>query len=194
MRFQNAFLLALPALSSAYPGMMGASKEEMKAMLMEKRAEANIEERDPQILAPILGSILDTVRGLLGSVAAIVDVSQKRPEPGFEFRAPGPNDYRGPCPGLNLLANHGYLPRNGKVTLGQVIEATGRGFNMGADLATVLGVFAVLTDGDIATESFVLSAGPGNIGGLNRHSTVETDVSVHREGEKNTIPTQLTPC
>lgn len=31
--------------------------------------------------------------------------------------APGPNDIRGPCPGLNALANHGYFPRNGVVPL-----------------------------------------------------------------------------
>jgi hypothetical protein len=27
-------------------------------------------------------------------------------------------DVRGPCPGLNTLANHGYLPRNGIATVG----------------------------------------------------------------------------
>ena len=26
------------------------------------------------------------------------------------WKAPGPNDLRGPCPGLNALANHGYFP------------------------------------------------------------------------------------
>lgn len=26
-------------------------------------------------------------------------------------------DVRGPCPGLNTLANHGYLPRNGVATV-----------------------------------------------------------------------------
>jgi hypothetical protein len=26
-------------------------------------------------------------------------------------------DQRGPCPGLNVLANHGYIPRNGVVTV-----------------------------------------------------------------------------
>jgi len=61
------------------------------------------------------------------------------------------------------------------------LDVTARGFNMGADLATVLAVFAVLTDGDIATDSWCLGAGPGNIGGLNRHSTVEADVSPYRE-------------
>lgn len=183
MRFQTALLLALSALSSAYPGLMGASKEEVEAMVIEKRLEE--EKRDPQILAPIVGPILDTIKGLLGSVASAVDLSNKRPEPGFDFRAPGPNDSRGPCPGLNLLANHGYLPRNGKVTFGQILTATARGFNMGTDLATVLATFAVLTDGDITTESFYLGSPPGKVGGLNRHSTVETDVSVHREGKLN---------
>lgn len=48
---------------------------------------------------------------------------------------------------------------------------------MGADLATVLVVFAVLTDGDIATESWYLGSGPNGVGGLNRHSTVEADIS-----------------
>lgn len=26
------------------------------------------------------------------------------------WKAPGPGDLRGPCPGLNALANHGYFP------------------------------------------------------------------------------------
>ena len=30
---------------------------------------------------------------------------------------PGEGDLRGPCPGLNALANHGYFPRNGVVPL-----------------------------------------------------------------------------
>ena len=29
-----------------------------------------------------------------------------------KFIAPGPNDIRGPCAGLNAAANHGYIPRN----------------------------------------------------------------------------------
>lgn len=52
---------------------------------------------------------------------------------------------------------------------------------MGTDLSTVLAVFAVLADGDIETESWYLGAGPSNVGGLNRHSTVESDISPNRE-------------
>jgi len=53
---------------------------------------------------------------------------------------------------------------------------------MAADLATVLAVFAILADGDIATESWYLGTNPNTkVGGLNRHSTVEADVSPNRE-------------
>lgn len=121
-----------------------------------------------------------------GSVAqGVLNPSDKRPESGYTFQAPGPNDSRGPCPGLNLLANYGYLPRDGYVNFGQVLEATARGFNMGTDLATVLATFAVLADGDLVTESWYLGAGPNNVGGLNRHSTVEADVSPNREDYYN---------
>lgn len=34
-----------------------------------------------------------------------------------EFQSPGPNDKRGPCPGLNAAANHGFLPRSGITTI-----------------------------------------------------------------------------
>lgn len=57
-----------------------------------------------------------------------------------------------------------------------------RGFNMGADLAALLAVFAVLSDGDIASESWYLGTNSNNnVGGLNRHSTVEADISPNRE-------------
>ncbi|QPG97988.1 hypothetical protein C2857_007126 [Epichloe festucae Fl1] len=32
----------------------------------------------------------------------------------FNYQAPGPNDSRSPCPGLNTLANHGFIPHNGR--------------------------------------------------------------------------------
>jgi len=174
MRFQGAVLASLAASAVAFPSL--AVKEGLEKL--EKRNPAP----EPQLLTGVLGSLINSISGLLGSVAqGALNPDDKRPEPGYEFRAPGPGDSRGPCPGLNLLANHGYLPRNGYVNFGQVIEAAARGFNMGPDVATVLLVFAILTDGDIATESFYLGAGPGGVGGLNRHSTVEADISPNRE-------------
>lgn len=129
---------------------------------------------------------------MLGSVASSVDASDLRPQPGYTFEAPGPGDSRGPCPGLNLLANYGYLPRDGHVTFSEVVNATAVGFNMGADLATVLCVFATLADGDLATESWYLGSNNG-LGGLNRHSTVEADVSPNREDYYNGCGGQTDP-
>jgi len=151
--------LGLPALAAAFPGMAGVhSREEALSMLREEHTKREAEaEAEPQLLSGVLStvsSLVSDVSGLLGSVASSIDPDNYRPESGYTFQAPGPSDSRGPCPGLNLLANHGYLPRNGYVTYSQVLDATARGFNMGADLATVLAVFAILTDGDIATESW----------------------------------------
>lgn len=175
----SLFFLSLPAMGLAFPGFMGVeNKAEILDMLNEKRSE----ETENKKRAGILSTLVNDVSGLLGSVASSVDPANLRPEPGYTFQAPGPGDSRGPCPGLNLLANYGYLPRNGYVNYGQVVDATARGFNMGADLATVLAVFAILADGDIATESWYLGTDPNSdVGGLNRHSTVEADISPNRE-------------
>ena len=35
-------------------------------------------------------------------------------DPAHQYIAPGATDQRGVCPGLNTLANHGYISRNGK--------------------------------------------------------------------------------
>lgn len=62
------------------------------------------------ILGDTIGGLTSTLQGLLGSVAeGVLNPDDKRPEPGFEFKEPGPGDSRGPCPGLNLLANYGEL-------------------------------------------------------------------------------------
>jgi hypothetical protein len=43
------------------------------------------------------------------------------------WKAPGKDDQRGPCPGLNALANHGYLPHNGIATVDQFIDSVMKG-------------------------------------------------------------------
>jgi hypothetical protein len=164
----------------------GQSRKELEDFLRTEIKREEAEKREAQLLNPLgnlLSALGDSVSGLLNSVGqAIVVKSNLRPEPGYKFEAPGPGDSRGPCPGLNLLANYGYLPRNGYVNMGQVIDATARGFNMGTDLSTVLTVFAILGSGDFDTLSFYLGSGKNGVGGLNRHSVVEADISPNREG------------
>jgi hypothetical protein len=47
------------------------------------------------------------------------------------FRSPTSSDLRSPCPGLNILANHGILPRNGReYTREMIIEALVKTYNV----------------------------------------------------------------
>ena len=48
----------------------------------------------------------------------------------YAWVAPGPDDARGPCPGLNAMANHGYLPHNGVATIPEFIQGTFDVFGM----------------------------------------------------------------
>ncbi|TEB24437.1 Cloroperoxidase [Coprinellus micaceus] len=43
--------------------------------------------------------------------------------PEHDFRAPQPGDSRSPCPALNTMANHGYIPRDGKkISAWQIVQ------------------------------------------------------------------------
>lgn len=191
MRYTSIVLLSTALAVDAFPGML--PRDEILRQHLDKReaspegtvgALTGVLAGTTSTLGNVVGALTNTIGGLLGSVASGISPDDKRPEQDYIFQAPGPGDSRGPCPALNLLANHGYLPRNGVVNFGQILDATARGFNMGTDLATILGVFAVLTNGDLAAETFNLGLGVGSqksIGGLNRHSTVEADVSPNRE-------------
>lgn len=118
------YVLAAASLASAFPGMGGLDSREHALQMLKEKREAEKAEKRQDLTSGLVGSLLDDVQGLLGSVAAAVDLDNKRPEAGYKFRAPKKTDSRGPCPGLNLLANYGYLPRDGYVNFGQVVEAT----------------------------------------------------------------------
>lgn len=119
MLYTSAAVALLAGTATAFPAMSGSTRAMLKDMMnqaeLEKREPSPVEKRDPSPVAGLLdpvSSILGTVtndinqviQGISGSVATgILNPSDKRPEPGYIFQAPGPNDSRGPCPGLNLL-------------------------------------------------------------------------------------------
>jgi hypothetical protein len=43
------------------------------------------------------------------------------------FKAPRETDKRGPCPGLNALANHAYISRTGITSFAEVVTAINQG-------------------------------------------------------------------
>ncbi|KAF2232207.1 Cloroperoxidase [Viridothelium virens] len=62
--------------------------------------------------------------------------------------APSLTDLRGPCPGLNSLANHGYINRTGLTNATELINAQMNVFGIGRDFATALAVTAPIFSGD----------------------------------------------
>lgn len=89
---------------------------------------------------------------------------------------PGPGDVRSPCPGLNSLANNGFLPHNGKgITIPILIKALKDGLNVGADFATVIGGAGLLSvPHNLLATSFDLN-------NLNEHNfPIEHDASLSR--------------
>lgn len=109
-----------------------------------------------------------------------------------QFVAPGPNDIRGPCPGLNAAANHGFLAHDGITTFNELVDAQQNLYNVGYDLAQLLAVLGLtLTDGDIVTEKLSIGcdatsrtsfspALTGSEPGLDGHNKFEADTSLTR--------------
>ena len=68
----------------------------------------------------------------------------------YAYQSPAADEIRGPCPGLNAAANHGYLPRSGIASIEQTVSGLGALYNMEATLATFLAAYAITLDGNIA--------------------------------------------
>ncbi|KAI9568276.1 heme-thiolate peroxidase [Boletus coccyginus] len=100
------------------------------------------------------------------------------------FQPNQPGDIRGPCPGLNTLASHGYLPYNGVATPAEIINATQEGFNMGWNLAAFVTYGAFIVDGNHLTNLMSIGANTTAKGeltpGLNIHGNFEGDASTTR--------------
>ncbi|KDQ53209.1 hypothetical protein JAAARDRAFT_438096 [Jaapia argillacea MUCL 33604] len=114
------------------------------------------------------------------------------PDAAHPYIPPGPSDQRGPCPGLNTMANHGYLPRNGIVSSADIINGAQEAFNVDYNFSVALASFALLSRGNVlldrvslGLESPLVPPLPGNIdgtpGGLGKHGRFEGDVSMTRQ-------------
>ncbi|KAF5327642.1 hypothetical protein D9619_004132 [Psilocybe cf. subviscida] len=165
------FLLAMLGAAAAFPSygsLAGLTQRELDEIIPTLTART---------LQPPPGQNKDT------SVKLVNDAAHP-------WIAPGKNDIRGPCPGLNTLANHGYLPRNGIARPSQVVEAVQEGFNMENNLARFVTYAAHLVDGNLVTD--LLSIGgktgatgpnppqPAIVGGLDTHAVFEGDASMTR--------------
>jgi hypothetical protein len=114
---------------------------------------------------------------------------KKFPEAAYPYQDPRPTDQRGACPGLNTLANHGYIPRTGIVTVAQTIKASADVFNMGADLSAFLAGGSLIFASDIPTMTYSIGdagARTNSLGPLGAALGTQTGLSGHlrfKEGD-----------
>jgi hypothetical protein len=80
-------------------------------------------------LAPnALNHVIETVEKYRTDKRFILDTSKPISVSGkHAFQAPGEKDQRGPCPGLNALANHNYISHDGITSSAEVITAINKG-------------------------------------------------------------------
>lgn len=77
---------------------------------------------------------LTAAAAVLPFTAAFLD------EATYPFQLPTETDVRSPCPGLNALANHGLLPRDGKnIDLPTLIAGAYKGFSLASEATTLVG-------------------------------------------------------
>ncbi|GAB7363424.1 hypothetical protein MBLNU230_g3700t1 [Neophaeotheca triangularis] len=161
--------IALVGSASAFPqyGFEGLNKKRSLDSIMNSE---NIEKRQTE--PPQGAGVAPPVPPPFDADLQLVSVSGEH-----EFVPPGPGDARGPCPGLNAMANHGYIPHNGFATQQQFIDGTQEVFGMAPDLGGFLAILESIIarnpagwsiDGDPTGSN-------GGIGGS--HSFYEADAS-----------------
>ncbi|RXW15720.1 heme-thiolate peroxidase, partial [Candolleomyces aberdarensis] len=99
-------------------------------------------------------------------------------------------DIRGPCPGMNTLASHGYISRDGVASPSDIVKAVQEGLNMENKFAIVVTYIAHLLDGNLVTDLLSIGgktpktgpapAPPAHAGGFNVHGTFEGDAGMTR--------------
>ncbi len=123
---------------------------------------------------------LGAKNGLPGTGVGGIKVPADR-DTAHAFEAPGPNDIRGPCPGLNAAANHHFLSHDGITSFNELVDAQQNLYNVGYGLAVTLATLGVALDGDVVTGKLSLGCDAtsrtsatgsllGNELGLNGHN------------------------
>ena len=97
---------------------------------------------------------------------------------------------RSPCPMVNALANHGYLPRSGRsVSLARLITGCREGINLSPEATLIVGLKA------LQASSTWFPPFTFNLDDLNKHGVIEHDGSLSRkdtaQGDNHTFAPEV---
>ncbi|KAK3723437.1 hypothetical protein LTR37_001689 [Vermiconidia calcicola] len=108
------------------------------------------------------------------------------------YASPKAGEIRGPCPGLNAAANHGYLSRSGVTMIPETIAGLSAAFGMSPELSAFLAAYAVIFVGNPLLGTWSIGGPPpssvltgGLLGGAQgisySHNVYEGDASIGRK-------------
>lgn len=151
--------------------------------------KSKVNELNPNVNVPPAGDLLNTkitdiTEDAIYKAFGIVrgqGILPPAEDAAHPWQAPPAGAKRGPCPGLNTLANHGYLPRNGIVNPVDLIVGTFEGLNLSPDLAGILAAISFVGMGDLLQLKLSIGDRYGLGDGLNHHGILEGDASVTRK-------------
>ncbi|KAK4189130.1 putative aromatic peroxygenase [Podospora australis] len=113
--------------------------------------------------------------GLYNAVKTLTGGNKVKDAADHSFQKPSPADRRSPCPMVNALANHGYLPRDGKdVSLAKLIKGFKEAINLAPDATLLVGIRALQLSSTGSLFTFHLDD-------LNKHGAIEHDGSLSRK-------------
>ncbi|KAL2811955.1 Chloroperoxidase [Aspergillus granulosus] len=125
---------------------------------------------------------LSTIVALAGLAAANIHIGTRLNHHGFHdffdptnWKAAESGDARSPCPMLNTLANHNYIPHDGRnITRPILVDALTKALNFNPDLASGQFDNGLLGNPEPNADYFDLDM-------LNQHNTLEHDASLSRQ-------------
>lgn len=106
-------------------------------------------------------------------VSAYPDHDNAKAAP-VHWKTAGSNDFRGPCPMMNTLANHGFLPHDGRnITRETLVKGLHDALNFNPSLSSLMFDMGVVANPEANATYFTLDH-------LNRHNVLEHDGSLSR--------------
>ncbi|KAK4498561.1 hypothetical protein PRZ48_011219 [Zasmidium cellare] len=198
MKTLGAFLLALHG-AAAFPAVMEAmsnnGKRQSNTCSVSAKCNQKYSVTDAQIgynpKAPTPAQVASAGRNHCGNLTpcTLFDAAEQyvSTSGAHAFQSPKSTDLRGPCPGLNAAANHGYLARNGVQSLTQTITGLGQAYGMSVDLAGFLAAYAIAFDGDLVSMTWSIGGPQAKLGAVDSgqgiswsHNKYEGDTSISR--------------
>ncbi|TLD30543.1 hypothetical protein PspLS_02319 [Pyricularia sp. CBS 133598] len=114
-----------------------------------------------------LAALLCTVVPLTWAYPSMIEARDDHP-----FKAPSPNDRRSPCPMMNTLANHGFIPRT-NISMDQLVSALELSIGLEGAATRIVGGKALATSKTGNPNTF-------NLDDLATHGILEHDGSLSR--------------